>query len=231
MKKVIIIQVILIALLMITYLQPVYSHCDTMDGPVVSDAKKAIEAHNVNYVLKWVKPDFEKEIKNIYNLVMKVRICSSNAKELAEKYFFETVVRIHRQGEGVPYTGIKSAGTPIDKKIQAADKAIEVGNLEPLKNFVHKEKFPELQNLFNNVMKLKNFDVNNVDAGREYVEAYTRFFHFAEGEEQVDKNVHNHHKSDQFPHLSWILVGIFFVTSCIFLILYLRLRGIVNGSN
>jgi hypothetical protein len=29
---------------------------------------------------------------------------------------------------------------------------------------------------------LKNFDVNNVEGGREYIEAYVQFFKFAEGE-------------------------------------------------
>jgi hypothetical protein len=32
-------------------------------------------------------------------------------------------------------------------------------------------------------MSLKNFDINNVEAGREYIEAYVQFFKFAEGEE------------------------------------------------
>lgn len=93
-----------------------YAHCDTMDGPVVADAKKAIEQNNVNYVLKWVKADEEKEISNAFALTMKVRNLSSDAKELADKYFFETLVRVHRNGEGVPYMGIKPYGTPIDKK-------------------------------------------------------------------------------------------------------------------
>lgn len=41
-------------------------------------------------------------------------------------------------------------------------------------------------------MLLKNFDVNNIEVGREYVESYFHFFHFAEGEiEEVKNNVHN----------------------------------------
>ncbi len=159
-----------------------YAHCDTMEGPVIADAKKAIEQNNVNYVLKWVKANEEKEVTDAFALAMKVRNLSKDAKELADKYFFETLVRVHRNGEGVPYTGIKPYGTPIDKKIAAADKAIEIGDLTPLKALVSNDMMPELTKRFEKVMSLKNFDVNNVAAGREYVEAYVQFFHNAEKE-------------------------------------------------
>ena len=100
-----------------------FAHCDTMDGPVIADAIKAIEQNNVNYVLKWVQPVNENEIKDAFVLIMKVRLQSPEAKLLADNYFFETLVRVHRSGEGVPYTGLKPSGTPIDEKIHAADKS------------------------------------------------------------------------------------------------------------
>jgi len=168
-----------------------FAHCDTMDGPVIADAKKAIMEKNVNYVLKWVRPQDEAEIKYAFNLSMKVRVLSPEAKELSDKYFFETLVRVHRNGEGVPFTGVKPTGTPIDEKILAADKSIEIGNLSPLNNMVPKEKQPELTERFKKVMSLRNFDVNNVEAGREYIEAYVQFFHFAEGEEE-GHDAHTH---------------------------------------
>ncbi|MDT3699566.1 MAG: DUF6448 family protein [Thermincola sp.] len=160
------------------------AHCDTMDGPTVADAKKAIEENNVNYVLKWVTPGNAGEITEIFKLTMKVRGLSADAKELADRYFFENLVRIHRAGEGAPYTGVKPVGTPIDEKIMAADKSIETGSLAPLEKFVPADKMPELEKRFAKVMSLKNFDVNDVEAGREYIEAYVQFFHFAEGEEE-----------------------------------------------
>jgi hypothetical protein len=197
------------------------AHCDTKDGPVVGDAKQAIKHNNVNYVLKWVQVGNEKEIKEAFELTMKVRLLSPEAETLADNYFFETLVRLHRSGEGVPYTGVKPSGTPIDEKILASDKAIALGNLSPLKDLVPKDKFPELKKLFDKVMSLKNFDINNVQAGREYIEAYVQYFHFAEGEEED----HNHDhvvKSGHLGHIPWILSGLFFITSLIFGILYFR---------
>ena len=210
------------ALLMCSYYS-MYAHCDTMDGPVVADARKAIEQNNINYVLKWVKPAFEKEITQAFGLIMKVRILSPEAKELSDNYFFETLVRLHRSGEGEPFTGVQPSGTPIDKKIIAADNSIASGDLSPLNDLVPKEKLPELKKRFNKVMSLKNFDVNNVQSGRKYIEAYVQFFHFAEGEEE-GHNPGPMEEGGHFGYISWILSGIFFFTSVLFAILYYRKR-------
>ncbi|MBI4978778.1 MAG: hypothetical protein HZC28_14960 [Spirochaetes bacterium] len=171
--------------------QAVFAHCDTMDGPLIADAKKAIESNNVNYVLKWVAPESEKDIKQVFSLTMKVRTLNSDAKVLSDRYFFDTLVRIHRNGEGVPFTGVKPSGTPIDRKILAADKALAIGNLSPLNGLVPKDKTAEVQKRFDKALSLKKHDVNNVKAGRAYIEAYVQFFKFAEGEDEG--NEHHHH--------------------------------------
>lgn len=160
------------------------AHCDTMEGPTVSDAKKALESNNVNYALKWVQPENEKAITQVFEQAMKAEKVSPEAKDLADKKFFEELVKVHRAGEGAPFTGVKPVGTPVNEKVAAADKSIEVGNLSPLEGMVPAEEMPELKERFEKAMALKNFDVNNVDAGREYIEAYVSFFKFAEGEEE-----------------------------------------------
>jgi hypothetical protein len=151
---------------------------------VVAAAIKAIIQNNINYALIWVNPAYEKEIKEAFQNTMKVRVLSPEAEKLADNYFFETLVRLHRIGEGMAYTGIKPAGTPVDKKILAADKSIALGNMSPLNDLVPKDKYAELKKRFEKVMLLKNYDVNNIPAGREYIEAYIQFFHFAEGEDE-----------------------------------------------
>ena len=171
----------------------VSAHCDTMDGPTVADGKKAMENNNVNYALKWVQLKDENEIKNVFKDSMKVRDLSPEAKVVAEKLFLETLVRVHRIAENAPFTGLKESGTTIDKKVLAADKSIEVGNLSPLKNMIEKEKSFELNKKFERVLALKDYDINDVKAGREYIEAYVKFFKFAEGEEDHahTKEVHD----------------------------------------
>jgi hypothetical protein len=197
-----------------------FAHCDTKDGPVVADARKAIAQNNINYVLKWVPQANENDIKDAFGMTMKVRGLSPEAEALADNYFFETLVRIHRSAEGVAYTGVKPSGTPVDEKILAADKSIEAEDLSALINLVPKDKLTELRRLFDRVILLKDFDVNNVPAGRAYVEAYVRFFHFAEGEGE-----HNHSHSAvgaHSAHIPWILSGILLIVSVWLGILYYR---------
>ncbi len=184
---------VIILLLLILSTNASLAHCDTMDGPVIKDANIAISENNINYVLKWVQPQYESEIKDAFTLAMKVRNLNPDARIVAERYFFETLVRLHRSGEGVPFTGVKPSGTPVDEKIAAADKSIESGTLSPLKGLVAGEILPELEKRFLKVMSLKGFDVNDVKAGREYVEAYIQFFKFAEGEDEghIHREAHN----------------------------------------
>lgn len=205
--------------LLITY-QVSFAHCDTKDGPVVADAYKAIDHNNINYVLKWVQPADEKELKEVFELTMKVRVLNPDAEKLAGNYFIETLVRLHRSGEGVPYTGVKPSGTPVDKNILAADQSLALGNLSPLNDLVQKDKLAELKKFFDKVMQLKNFDVNNVQAGREYVEAYVQFFHFAEGE--GEHNPEHIEKSGRSGNILWILSCVLFITTVLFGALYFR---------
>ncbi len=203
--------------------QTARAHCDTMDGPVVKDTYKALQENNVNHILKWIRADEEGEIKAIFLQAAKVRQLGNEAKQLAEKYLIENLIRVHRAGEGVPYDGVKPSGTPVDKAVLAADEAIEKGSISPLQPLVPKEKLPKLSKLFSEVMRLKNYDVNDVKAGRDYVEAYVQFFHFAEGEEES----HASHAAG-IGHLVYeipiVLSAIFLITSAIFIILYYRAR-------
>jgi hypothetical protein len=90
-----------------------FAHCDTMDGPVVLAAKTALDHKDVTPVLKWIKKNDEAEIKAAFAKTLAVRTKGPEARELADQFFFETFVRIHRAGEGAPFTGLKPAGTPL----------------------------------------------------------------------------------------------------------------------
>jgi hypothetical protein len=156
------------------------AHCDGMDGPVVTAAKQALEAGDVNPVLIWVSKKDEAEIRNAFQKTLAVRKLNPEAKELADMYFFETLVRIHRAGEGEPYIGIKPAGRDLGPAVPAADKAIADGKLEPLYKILIDKVHEGLHERFKEVMKKKDFKKNDVDAGREFVEAYVPFVHYVE---------------------------------------------------
>lgn len=61
-----------------------------------------------------------------------MRKLSLEARQLADMHFFETLVRLHRAGEGAGFTGLKPAGRDLGPAIPAADKALRDANVEPL---------------------------------------------------------------------------------------------------
>lgn len=159
----------------------VFAHCDALDGPVIKAAQKALETGNVNFVLIWVPPKDEAEIKAAFEQTMKVRKLSPEAKHLADMYFFETLVRVHRAGEGAPYTGLKPAGLDLGPAIPAGDKALETGSAEPLLKLLSDTVHGGLHATFTAAKNKKNFNENDVEAGREFVLAYVTFIHYVEG--------------------------------------------------
>lgn len=180
------------------------AHCDGLDGPVVIAAKEALETGNVNLVLIWVLPKDQELIKNTFNHTLKVRKLNEEAKQLADTYFFDTLVRIHRAGEGVAYTGLQPAGRDLGPAIPAADKAIETESAKDLLNLITNEIHSGLHKRFMKAMELKNYDKNDIVAGQEYVAAYVNFFHYAEGiYNATQKGDHGHEgneKTDLIDH-------------------------------
>src|SRR5678815_1234326 len=124
----------LIGIFSIAFLAPdsAFAHCDSIDGPVVKAAEKALDTQNLDLVLVWVRPEDETEIRTAFNKTLTVRTLGQVAKDLADRFFYETLVRVHRAGEGEPYTGLKPAGRDLGPAIPAADKAIETGSGEKL---------------------------------------------------------------------------------------------------
>ena len=179
----------------------VQAHCDTAEGPAVTDGRRALETGNLNYALKWIPADGEGELRDVFEKAMKVRPLGVEAAELADRLFLETMVRIHRMGEGVGFTGIQPVGTQIDPVVKAADDAIAVGSDEDLLPMVPQERRAELDQRFQAALAIKNFDVDDVAAGRRYLAAYVSFFKYAEGEDHEHHgNAGNGHREHALSH-------------------------------
>ena len=158
---------------------PASAHCDGEDGPVISSARQALDTGNVNRVLVWVQHTDEAQIKDAFRKALEVRQLNPSARELADHYFFETLVRVHRAGEGAPYTGIKPAGRKLDPAV-AGDKALETGSVEPLAKLLTHAVHTSVGGQFKDVMAKKNFKPDDVAAGQEYVKAYVGEIHSVE---------------------------------------------------
>ncbi len=147
-------------------------HCDTRDGPVVRAAKKVLETGNPGYALIWVPEESEKELKEIFRKTLKARKAGKEAQEVADDWFFENTIRLHRAGEGAPYTGMKPAGRSEGPVVPRAESAIETGNSQETIDFILGTVEDDLTRRFHVVMDRKNYDVNDVAAGREFIEAF-----------------------------------------------------------
>lgn len=158
----------------------VRAHCDTMSGPVVQAARQALETGNVNRVLIWVREQDEAEIRNAFQQTVAVRKLGREARDLSDRSFFETLVRVHRAAEGAPYTGLKAVDTDLGPAIPCADKAIEDGKVDALLKLLTEAAQKGIQEHFNDVTAKKNFKPDDVRAGREYVRAYVSYMHYVE---------------------------------------------------
>lgn len=156
------------------------AHCDTLDGPVVKTARTALETGKLNPVLAWVRPGDESEVKAAFARARTVRKLGPEARELADTSFFETVVRVHRAGEGAPYTGLKSAGQDLGPAVPAADRAIGKHSAEEVEKLLVETIRKGLHQRLDRVTA-RSQPGENVAQGREWVEAYVPYVHWVEG--------------------------------------------------
>ena len=176
----------------------VQAHCDTLDGPVVMAAKKALEKGDVTPVLKWVKNENEEEIRALFKKTLAVRSKEPEAKELVDMYFFETLVRLHRAGEGAPYTGLKAG--PAEPIIAAADQALDKGSVDHLVKHISDAVAKGIRQGFNNTLERKKHAEDSVAAGREFVEFYVEFTHYVERLYNDAKGGSAEHGKTEAPH-------------------------------
>ena len=159
---------------------PASAHCDGLDGPVVAAARKALESGDVNPALIWVQPKDEAEVRRVFLEAAAVRTLNAQAREMADRYFFETLVRVHRAGEGAPYTGLKPAGRDLGPAIPLADQAVATGSERELAEFAAKEVQQGIHEKFADLQRKRDFRPDDLAAGRQYVASYVTFVHYVE---------------------------------------------------
>ncbi len=155
--------------------QPASAHCDSEKGPVATAALQALDKNNINLVLPYVKPEAENELTAAFRQAVEVRKAGGKAKELADRYFVETSIRLHRTGEGAAYTGVTNETTP--GAILIADKAMASGSLDEAYKYLDQEMQKGIQQRYQAVVKARTEAqrLGTVEAHRERVEAELTF--------------------------------------------------------
>jgi hypothetical protein len=150
-------------------------HCDALDGPVVSAARDALAAGEIDLVLPYVPQEAEPEVREVFDRVLPVRGHGPEAAGIADRLFFETVVRLHRAGEGAPYTGLKPAGLPHGPALPLAEEAVATGSPDALADFLAGVLRNELGQRLDRVVALASSKDRSLADARRYVEAMLGF--------------------------------------------------------
>ncbi len=169
-----------------------WAHCDGFDGPVVQAARDALNRGDVRPALSWVRAGDEPEIRTAFAQALAVRKLSPEAQSLADRYFFETLVRVHRAAEGAPYTGLKPAGRDLGPAIPAADRALTDGSIDPLLRLLTGDVQSGVRRRFQHAREARKLANTSVEAGREYVHAYVEFIHYVEGIHSAGAGLQEH---------------------------------------
>jgi hypothetical protein len=156
-----------------------HAHCDSLDGPVVRDARAALESGDSKVVRRWVAADQEAELLEVFEHALAVRTLGAQARDVADRLFFETLVRLHRASEGEAFTGLKPAGTT-DPGLQVADAALAAGSVEELGDELAAAVREAVETRFVAVQEAEQQGTDSVSAGRAYVKAYVEYAHLVE---------------------------------------------------
>lgn len=152
---------------------------DTMDGPVVTAAELALEMENVNYVLPFVKEEYETELKEAFDRTVTVRELSGEAAEVADYWFFETAVRLYMLGAGKSYSGIRQSGLNEGHIILKAQTAIENQDKDALENFLINSLRDAIETRFEIAISKNDYDINDTEAARDYLDSMLDFIEFS----------------------------------------------------
>jgi hypothetical protein len=169
---------------------PAQAHCDGVDGPVAIAAQRAIETGNVNLALPYAPAAAEAEIVAKFQEARRVRTRGRDARALADRAFVETVVRLHRLGEGASYTGLRPAGLDYGPMIPAAESALDTGDLAVVRAILLEEIDRGLQERLAQVAELRSASLepashDGVAAARARVSAELGFIGYAESLRQA----------------------------------------------
>ncbi len=167
------------------------AHCDTWDGPVIKDGQKALETGQINPVMKWIHEEQEAELKKVFDEALAVRKEGEKSKDMADKYFLEALVRLHRESEGAPYTGLKPAGST-EKVVEFADKTIENGTSGDLIDKMTAKMREGIEKRFRKLKELEKNKSRSVVDGRKYVEAYVEYVHYIKKIHDMIAGGHGH---------------------------------------
>lgn len=158
----------------------VWAHCDRKNGPVAVAAREALQSGEFEKIVIWVGKEQEEELREKFRQSLEVYKQGGESKELAAAYFMETSVRLHRQAEGLPFTGLKDA-QPNPEDIEAAEQALDSGNIDLVVNLLSKKMDEKVSHWFMQAREAEKKKDESIESGREWVDIYVRYITYIHG--------------------------------------------------
>lgn len=174
-----ILSMVVASFIMVLFSLSAFGHCDSYDGPTVKDALTALKTNNVNLVLKWIDQEQEAQVIPLFHKTYKLRNGDPEIYAVVEKHFLETLVRLHRETEGAPFTGLKPAGStkPI---ILLTDQALENKDVDGMLTKLNTFIGTVVREKYEKVAALDAVKNESAEKGRAYVKAYVDYTHTVE---------------------------------------------------
>lgn len=170
----------IVVLLMSVFPVVSFAHCDSVAGPVAKDVQKALTTGELSPVLKWIRPADEPELTAAFERARVVRKNGQESAKLADQFFLETAVRLHRASEGEPYAGLKPASAAEEPAPSLVDAALSKNALESVEETVISEIRSALQAKISQLEKMRKQTEVSPTHGRAYVRAYVELIHYIE---------------------------------------------------
>lgn len=157
-----------------------WAHCDAESGPVAVDAREALETGEFARVAIWVTEEQTEELHDAFDRSLPVYRMGGDAQDLAVQHFMETAVRLHREAEGFPYSGLQPP-QPLPPDVAAAERALETGDLQPVSDLLAGALQGKLETIFRRVRGAQTSKERSLADGREWADAYVEYVTFVHG--------------------------------------------------
>lgn len=175
-----------------------FAHCDSVAGPVAKDVALALQSGQLDPVLKWIRVADERELRTAFEGALSVRKAGGESATLADQYFLETAVRLHRASEGEPYTGLKPEHAAKERIPFEVDSALTNDSFGPIKEAMLSDLKVELTRRIEALRAAAKTKDSNPDRGREFVRAYVSAVHYLEALESFARSrpENDHHDGE-----------------------------------
>lgn len=147
-------------------------HHNQLNAQVIKAAKMALDSGNVNYILIWVPEESENKLKNLLEKTCCESSTRDNIQNRAVDWYFKTVNRLHYASGWTSCPGMKSESIDENPIVLKVERAIETGNINEIFGVIPDTPTGDVRRRFCDVMNKKNYNVNNIAAGRDYVSSF-----------------------------------------------------------